>query len=45
MSPKQILRDADALAAELWRVPLADHPPYKRAMQRLLSLITGVPVS
>jgi hypothetical protein len=39
---KQILADADALAAHLWRVPPSEQPAYRRAINRLLSLITGV---
>jgi hypothetical protein len=40
----EILADADELAAHLWRVPERDHPAYKRAINRLLSLVTGVAV-
>jgi hypothetical protein len=38
----QILADADALASHLWRVPPDEQPAYRRAINRLLSLITGV---
>jgi hypothetical protein len=37
-----ILAEADELAAHLWRIPAEDHPAYKRAINRLLSLVTGV---
>jgi hypothetical protein len=39
---QSILAEADELAAHLWRVPADEHPAYKRAINRLLSLITGV---
>jgi hypothetical protein len=42
MRRAQILEDADELAAQLWRVPPDEHPAYRRAINRLLSLITGV---
>jgi hypothetical protein len=41
---RAILADADELAAHLWRIPQADHLAYKRVIQRLLSLVTGVSV-
>jgi hypothetical protein len=41
----QLLADADALASHLWRVPPDEQPEYKRAINRLLSLITGALVT
>ena len=41
MDKQRTLRDADLLAAHLWRIPVEDQPAYKQVMQRLLETITG----